>query len=435
MEFIFSLILVSIESASAVLLFSSCLEWRPRFCFAGSRICSPRLRFVCAWLLLLVITFIFSNLFQGNIWLKLFVSFLLHLAYDCLVWQINWLPMIALSAAYLTLSNSLECLTAGFFCTMTGTTVSQLLQSYLPFVLVAVFTKILLLGISYYLRYTLLQARQAQSNESNWVIMIALAVTLLLLSLFIIDYLLENGTVTMQLVVTILFSLSCAVLYMTQGFRADAAVQMHKKNEQELIQQNREQRAVLHDTTNFSLAMQRLLEQGKQQQALELLRQQIDHCSMVPQRVYTDNPVVDVVLNDQFAKAAEQGIQLHIELCSLKNLAMRELDIVTLLTNLLDNARNACAQCPNVRRIAFVADQVNDGQVRLVIRNTYAAVPTKCAPQNNSAKVPLHGYGKQNVYKILKKYDCYYVADQADCWYRVLVLLPCSISSTEDIKL
>lgn len=83
------------EAASAVLLSSSCLEWRPRFCALGPQIRSPKWRFVCAWLLLTGITFVFANLFQGGVWLKLVIALLLHFAYECLVWQIDWMPMSA----------------------------------------------------------------------------------------------------------------------------------------------------------------------------------------------------------------------------------------------------------------------------------------------------------------------------------------------------
>ena len=143
MEYIFSWILVSMEAASAVLLSSSCLEWRPRFCAVGPQIRSPKLQFVCAWLLLTGITFVFANLFQGGIWLKLAIALLLHFAYECLVWQIDWMPMLAIPTAYLTLSNALDSLTTGFYCTITGITLPQLMQSYAPFVLTAIFTKTL----------------------------------------------------------------------------------------------------------------------------------------------------------------------------------------------------------------------------------------------------------------------------------------------------
>ena len=48
-------------------------------------------------------------------------------------------------------------------------------------------------------------------------------------------------------------------------------------------------------------------------------------------------------------------------------------------------------------------------------------------PNDDPAKAPLHGYGRQNAQKVLRKYNCAYVVKQADGWYRVLTLLPCPI--------
>ena len=207
--------------------------------------------------------------------------------------------------------------------------------------------------------------------------MIVVAAALALIALFIMNYLLENGVITMQFSMILLFATACAVLYMTQSFRSDTAVQLHKKNEQALLQQNKEQRAILHDTTNFSLTVQLLLEQGKQKQALKLLRQRVRPYGAIPQRIQTGHPIADVILNDQHAKATEQGIQMQVEVCSLKNLAIQESDVVLLLGNLLDNARNACAQCTDVRRISVLAEQIDDAHVCLTIRNTYVAALPK----------------------------------------------------------
>ena len=49
-----------------------------------------------------------------------------------------------------------------------------------------------------------------------------------------------------------------------------ADVDLLMEHQQLLVQQNEEQRMILHDTTNFSLSLYDLLQQGKQQRALEV---------------------------------------------------------------------------------------------------------------------------------------------------------------------
>lgn len=248
----------------------------------------------------------------------------------CLFWQINWLPMLFSALAVQALGYGLDSLVSGIFCTVTGISLSALLQSRVGFTLLAFTSKGALLAACVWLRHLILQAKKLRADKRGWVRMLLPTVALLLLSVFILEYLLESRTITAQLSTTILFAVSFAILYIGSGFRAHTFLALFEKNEQTLLQQNTEQRAVLHDTTNILLAIDGLLENGQQEQALALTRQLTEHCTPATRYVSTQNPTVDAVLNDQCAKAAAAGIQLFIEVCSLQNLAMQDLDIVIL---------------------------------------------------------------------------------------------------------
>lgn len=276
-----------------------------------------------------------------------------------------------------------------------------------------------------YFRHLFLREKGLRRSWRGWSRLLIPCAVLLLFDVFITDFILENGMLTIQLTATILLFIASVILYIAKDSRASIFAQLHQKNEQTLLQQNREQRAVLHDTANLSLTVGALLENGQPEQALALTRQLTEHCTPATRYVSTQNSTVDAVLNEQCAKAAAAGIQLFVEVCPLQNLAMQELDIVVLFSNLLDNARNACLACEGARRIAIQAVPSPTGYIRLTVRNTCAPTPPQRAPRPFSARAEVHGYGQKNIRRVMARYDCSCDFAREGDQYRAIVLLPC----------
>lgn len=415
MDYVFTLMLVTLESVAAVMMHSAWLEWR-----------KEKHQVVFAVILFAALAFCFLYIYEGGMATRIFLTVCRYIVWGLLFWRGSFISRLMVAVSYCAVANCMDSLAVGILWVVSNKS-DDLLGTPVLFLAGAGLSKSLLILTSFYLYRMARYTQKRKRNARDCLLSLLPAVGLLLFSLLFCDYFLEYGSVSEQLTMTVAFFSAVTFLYFAQKFaaeNADQRAELYKNQQQVLVQQNKEQRAVLHDAANFSLAVGSLLENGEQERALALVRQLTDRYSTATRLIHTDNPTVDAVLSDQCAKAAAQKIQLFVETCSLKNLVMKELDIVVVLSNLLDNARNACMACEGPRRISIQAVPNGPEYVRLTVRNT-------CAPQRPAAPLPTtagveaHGYGQKNVQKVLSQYDCDCDFEQDGDWYRAIAILPC----------
>ena len=140
--------------------------------------------------------------------------------------------------------------------------------------------------------------------------------------------------------------------------------------------------------------------------------------------VKTGRTVVDVILNQKNAIAQGKGISLKVRLDNLTHFALSDDALAVVLSNLIDNAIEACEQIENTsRRTILLKMQVFPGESILYIEN-FTAVPVNVI--NNQVVTTkkdamAHGYGLKNVQAILSQVDAVYAikyreTDQVFCF-------------------
>ena len=67
--------------------------------------------------------------------------------------------------------------------------------------------------------------------------------------------------------------------------------------------------------------------------------------------VHSNNPVVDAILNQKYAQACELGIQVDFAINDLAEFPLSNKETVVVLSNLLDNAIEACKTQKGTRLI------------------------------------------------------------------------------------
>lgn len=65
----------------------------------------------------------------------------------------------------------------------------------------------------------------------------------------------------------------------------------------------------------------------------------------------TNNIIVNAILNTKYQEADRNGIVVVLRVNDLSGMWIKDEDIVTILSNLLDNAIEACKKCDNGKRI------------------------------------------------------------------------------------
>lgn len=186
-----------------------------------------------------------------------------------------------------------------------------------------------------------------------------------------------------------------------------------------------QQRRFWHDYKNQLDCICGMLGDGQTEAALEYIAKLTGGFRQSEIHVDTNHGVVNVLLNQKYQEAVDQGIIMTMVLNDLSGLTVSEEDIVTLLGNLLDNAIEACEKLEQNRVIQFKMI-LEDGQLVLSIRN-----PVKYPVQMKDNRIVTskrdktrHGIGLLNVEEVIKKNKGTSVLKCVDGWFSFSAMIP-----------
>lgn len=179
--------------------------------------------------------------------------------------------------------------------------------------------------------------------------------------------------------------------------------------------------AARHDQRHLNYTLFVLLEQGQTEQAATLLACQLEAPSQKP-CLYCENVSVNAAVSYYAEQARRQGIACDIRLCMPKIVHTDELSLAMAVSNLMENAINACKALPEEQRaLSFTA--VDTGQLILEMSNPYAGEITLDKKGLPIAREEGHGGGTQSVAAFVKSCDGGLLYEAADgvFWARMLV--------------
>ena len=167
-------------------------------------------------------------------------------------------------------------------------------------------------------------------------------------------------------------------------------------------------RILRHEVKNQYAYIKLLLERQDYRSAEEFFGEMSMHANPTFLHVNSGNHLVDDIVNLELSRAAAAGVDVDSRIAVPPELPFEEMDLASLLMNLLDNAIEACADVPAGRkcvRLALIADQ---GSLIVNVSNPAAAAPTVVEDgrlRTTKTDADLHGYGTGIVRKIAEKYD------------------------------
>lgn len=156
-----------------------------------------------------------------------------------------------------------------------------------------------------------------------------------------------------------------------------------------------------HDYRNHIQNMKsQLSNQSELEQYLDDLA---DDLTQSDTSVKTGNIMADAVLNSKLSVAESRGIRLNVK-AHIPPLPMSDVDLCSVLGNLLDNAIEACAQCEEPFLRIYI-DKIK-GQFYLSVQNSAKEVRRNkgvfCSTKSGE-----HGFGLFRIDRIAKKYGGY----------------------------
>lgn len=185
----------------------------------------------------------------------------------------------------------------------------------------------------------------------------------------------------------------------------------------------RNQRQVTHEFKNQLQTIWDLLGNDNLIEAKDYIKQlQCDQTT----RIFTVNsrhPIIDAVLNHKYQAAKENEIDFQIQVNDLSQISIGTDELVVLLSNLLDNAIEACCRTQDYRSIECTI--LYDSLVFLSVRNTSNPVmivnntiPTSKTPKEE------HGFGISRIQRILTQLNAEYTFTYENGWFEFVAEIP-----------
>lgn len=268
-----------------------------------------------------------------------------------------------------------------------------------------------------------------------------------LLMLFVtFDICWEQGDISLGVAVysAVLALANVAIIYLmslmetaTRKARENALLDQQMKIQTESIhaleRSYRAQRTATHEYLHQMQTIHDLLEQGKVDAARDFVSQQSGIQTTHMLKVNSHHPVVDAVLNCKYQAAQENGIIMEMQLSDLSQLTVEEHKLVVLLSNLMDNAIEACCRVEGERRIfcRIIAEET----LFLAVRNSSLPVDIRDGRIETSKKSSTeHGYGLPNICRILDSLGAEYSFDYSDGYFRFVAEIP-TVQPPQDLTL
>lgn len=200
--------------------------------------------------------------------------------------------------------------------------------------------------------------------------------------------------------------------------------QLEQQRAEALLDSYTAQRRLTHEFTNHISALDALVTQGDLKGAQAYIASVSKAVAAGTTIMDTHNPLLDSILSKKYEEAAKVGVNVYFDLCDLKQMPFDGMDMVIVLSNLLENAIRAAEQAlpPEV----YVRIRKTPEEYLLSVRNRVqddldledGKLPGSTKRESG------HGMGLANVQQVLCKYGAEYTVSCRDRWFRFTCAIP-----------
>ena len=211
--------------------------------------------------------------------------------------------------------------------------------------------------------------------------------------------------------------------------RENDRMMMEMKSQRELyesISDNYEkQRNMAHEYKNHLLCIEALASKKDYDNLKKYVSKLCGKFDGVFYAIDTNNPIINAVVNTKYQEAIDNETLLSFLVDDLYGIRVEDEDMVVILSNLLNNALEACKKC-NERIIRFKALREN-GKIIISVENSCNEKATYRDGQIVTTKTDnpeQHGIGIKNVINIVNKYNGEYVIKSDDNKFLFSIAIP-----------
>lgn len=346
------------------------------------------------------------------------------------------LKSLLITVIFIIFSGTIDAIFLYGVCFLLGIPLSQFIWRKLAYTLVVTTSKLISLLIAWII-YKARQNKKIGSIRKSWMALTVIfpCISIAMLSVIYVafqnreDLSLGAFLFSIGLVVS-----NIAILY------AIHIMEKQAQDEQEVIMLNqqmqvqtesilaleksyRAQRQATHEFRHHVDTVSGLLASGELQAAKDYLLHLQNTQTTRVLRVNSHHPIIDAILNQKFQLAQENSIDMQFQVNDLSGVNIETDYLVVLLSNLLDNAIEACQRIEKDRSIhcRLLAEEY----LFISVRNTSYPITFdgENIPTSKVSKEE-HGYGLANIKRILSNLNAEYTYEYHDGWFEFVIEIP-----------
>lgn len=140
---------------------------------------------------------------------------------------------------------------------------------------------------------------------------------------------------------------------------------------------------------------------------------------------YCDNETVNLILGSFNQRAEKENVNLKTEILLPEELSIEDVELCSLLSNLLENALNGSVTEKNIElRNIFIKAIFNDNQLVISVENNFfGEILIENGIPVTKRNTDYHGYGIQSIIDITEKYDGIYSFETEKEMFCIKILL------------
>ena len=163
-----------------------------------------------------------------------------------------------------------------------------------------------------------------------------------------------------------------------------------------------------HELRHHLTLLERMLSQEQEERAADYIHTLLAEANMLPIDSYSDNMVVNAIAGFYLNTAKAEGIRVETEIKVKASLPLKDEELCILLTNLLENALEACRAMKQEQERFISLAIFSDGEhLHITCENSaeiQAAIPSEGIIPTSKADAKNHGYGIPAMRRIVEKH-------------------------------
>lgn len=182
---------------------------------------------------------------------------------------------------------------------------------------------------------------------------------------------------------------------------------MIEKNYQDMLMLYQNRDKIYHDMKNHLSVLSLLISDKDLDRAEDYISKIVEPIVELEHKKFTDNRIVDIILNDKKEIASNLNIKFDIKADYIEENRIQDIDWCSILANLLDNAIEACSKVDEGKGWIKVNITQNDCLIIVNVLNTYNGEINTLNGKIRSSKInkEIHGLGMESIRSAVEKYS------------------------------